>query len=193
MISEFELQIEAQAQLELLKRERDVLINTRKKNSPQQVQISRKDTTDKEKLKSDLKKATAFVKRIRLITPDGIQNCIREIDTLNLALYISEIVSALSECKFKATDMPSIIEMCSKLHQRYDDFAVPLINSLKESLLDPSEEDDNKKKRMQLRMIIELFQVGIFQDGDFFCTLLRNLVGKKLKRCYYHIMSLLRS
>ena len=35
-----------------------------------------------------------------------------------------------------------------------------------------------KRKRIQIRLIIELYQVGICLDDDFFSQLLRSLVGK---------------
>ena len=35
-----------------------------------------------------------------------------------------------------------------------------------------------KRKRIQIRFIVELFQVGICLDDEFFCQLLRALVGK---------------
>lgn len=185
MEDDFEKIIEAQAQLESLKKESDALLALRKCNSLKQVQIARRE---QDKLKSDLKKATTFVKKIRVITSEGLQQCARDVETLNLTLYVSEIVAALIECNFKATDVSVVVDICCKLHQRYDDFTSPLISGLKESLLDGAEEEDSKKKRMQLRLIIELFQVGLFVESDFFCQLLQHLVGRNSKRCVFNIM-----
>lgn len=52
---------------------------------------------------------------------------------------------------------------------------------LKTSLLGPPADDDpeaGKKKRIQIRFMIELYQLGLFTEDDFFCQLLRSLLGK---------------
>lgn len=179
---DLEAQLEALSAIEELKKEKDELIAQRLSNSVAVVQASRKaHEANKKNLKSDLKKTTAFVKKIRSINTEGLQQCIRDVETLNLTLYISEIVGAIVETAYKATDVPSMVKLCMSLHKRYDEFTMPLVTGLRTSLMAiPSEEDKDagKRKRIQIRFIIELFQVGICADETFFGDLLRSLVGK---------------
>ena len=132
-------------------------------------------------MKSDLKKCTAFSKKIKAVTPDGLNQCIKDIDVLNLSNYVSEIASAVSEVNYKIADVPIISQICVGLHRRYDEFTAPLLSHLRENLLsvtDDSDKDAAKKKRIQLRLYIELFQVGLHDDESFFVQLLTKLVGK---------------
>jgi regulator of nonsense transcripts 2 len=140
---EFEAQLEALEHVEDLRREKEELIANRAANYPQVVAISRKEhESNKKQLKSDLKKTTAFVKKIRSINTEGLQQCIRDTETLNLTLYISEIVGAIVETAYKATDVPSMIKLCVHLHRRYDEFTVPLLNGLRVALFTAPGEDD---------------------------------------------------
>ena len=43
--------------------------------------------------------------KIRSINVEGLQQCIRDSESLNLTLYISEIVAAIVETNYKATGM----------------------------------------------------------------------------------------
>ena len=180
MCDEFEAQLDALSALDDIKKANDALLVLRNENSPQHAEESRQ-RFNCGKLKSDLKKTTAFVKKVRVITSEGLLQCIRDVQTLNLTLYISEIVDAIFETNFKATDVPNVIKLCNELHLRYSDFTSPLLAKLKESLMAPPDNEDSgsgKRKRIQIRMILELFQIGIFTDENFFSTLLKDLTGK---------------
>jgi regulator of nonsense transcripts 2 len=140
---ELEAQLEALSSIEDLKREKEELIANRAKNFPTVVLISRKEhEANKRSLKSDLKKTNAFVKKIRSINTEGLQQCIRDTETLNLTLYISEIVGAIVETAYKATDVPSMIKLCVDLHRRYDEFTGPLMSGLRSALFTAPAEDD---------------------------------------------------
>ena len=161
-------------------RELNSLLATRALNTTQ-LQASRKAHVDGIKqLKSDLKKSTAFVKKLRVVTPDGIVGCIRDVEQFNLTLYISEIVTALLETHFKAADVPNIARLCSSLHRRYEEFTPPLISGLMESLMTPDggDKEESKKKRVQLRFAIELFQEGIISVEESMMKLLRRITGR---------------
>ena len=77
-----------------------------------------------------------------------------------------------------------MVKLCLSFHRRYEEFTDPLVQGLKSSLLSPESEDPEvgKKKRIQIRFVIELYQVGIIIDEDFFCQLLRTLLGKQKKK-----------
>ncbi len=184
-----ESQVEAFSFIEELAKEREVLIKTRQSNLPRNIPLKRSEfqKSGKSQLKSDVKKSSAFVKKIRSINTEGIQQCIRDTETLNLALYISEIVSAIQAVSFKATDVSLMVKLCLSFHQKYEEFTEPLISGLKASMVGPNGtgavEDLNdpevgKKKRVSIRFLIELYQVGMFNDDDFFVQLLKILLGK---------------
>lgn len=154
------------------------------------LQQARKAHQDSKKtsLKSDVKKTSMFVNKLRSMNSEALTQCIRDVETLNLTLYISEIVNAILEISFKPNDVPYIVKLSTSLHKRYEDFSHLLLDKLKQSLLAPisnasnddKDKDSNiqKKKRIQIRLIIELFEAGVFLDESFFVVLIKQLIGK---------------
>lgn len=179
--ADFEAQLELLSIIDELTKEKESLIQYRQSNFPKRAIESRKLFANNKNVKSDVKKSNTFVKKIKTINTEGIQQCIRDTETLNLTQYISEIVTALVATTFKAADCSHIVKLCVTLHLKYDGFTEPLIQGLKASLLTPVNEDDpeaGKRKRIQIRFIIELYQAGLCNDDDFFVQLLRLLLGK---------------
>mmetsp|Transcript_33579 Transcript_33579/g.61792 ORF Transcript_33579/g.61792 Transcript_33579/m.61792 type:complete len:1566 (-) Transcript_33579:189-4886(-) len=89
----------------------------------------------KKKLKSDLKKCTAFVKKIKAGTyPSSkeLESPNNPIRTLNLTRYVEEVASALMEpqTKVKQADVPGMVMLCVEMHRRYPTFAEALIPTL---------------------------------------------------------------
>ena len=175
--------LDVQIQYLALLTQKSELIMSREINSAESVKKSRDEhVKNKKSLKSDLKKTTAFVKKVKNINAEGLQQCIRDTETLNLTLYISEIVVALLETAFKVTDVALIVKLCACLHKRYDEFTDPLIAGLRSSLLAPLSDDDaegSKRRRIQTRFLIELFQAGLFTDEAFFISVIKMLLGKR--------------
>jgi len=177
---------EALQQIEILRKEKAELLASIDANSLSKVTISRRDhESNKSALKSDLKKTQAFVKKIKSINVEGLQQCIRDSETLNLNLYISEIVVAIAETGYKPTDVPSMVKLCVALHRRYEGFTNELIAATKANLLvqpgqSGAEEDKEggKKKRILIRFSMELFQAGVWTDVTFFLDLLKLILGK---------------
>ena len=185
MDGDIEQQLAAQVFIEEFKKNHSKFFEDRRAYSSEEVEESRQTFSDKS-LKSDLKKSTAFVKRIRAITTEGVTQCIRELDSLNLNRHIEEIVMGLVETKFKATEVPVVLQLASALHTRYEDFTQPFISGLKDSLLSRNEsnndqqddKDVSKRKRIQLRLMIELYQLGIHEESRFFFRYLNVLLGR---------------
>lgn len=178
MADDFELQLEAMERLDELRRTTQLAAQQREKNCPPLLKgIRTENEKNKGNLKSDLKKCTAFVKKIRSITAEGLAQCARDIEVLNMSLYIDEIVAAIVESNFKSTDVPPLVKLCVQLHQRYIEFTEPLVTGLKAALLEDGEES-GKRRRIQLRFVVELFQAGVMRDEEFFVTLLLHLLGK---------------
>lgn len=178
----FEAQIDLQAQLDTLKRERDELITGRTPNLPQNIAAFRKQNEKlKAQLKSDLKKSNTFVKKLKTITSEGIVQCIRDTESVNLNLFVSEIVNAVVATTYKATDVPGMVKLCVCMHQKYEEFCEPLLLGLKQALITPPAEDDpeaGKRKRIQIRFMVELYQAGLLAEDEYFIRLLKNLLGK---------------
>lgn len=179
---DFEAELELLAQIDAIQREKDSLLTGRLANLPQNIAAWRKQNEKaKQQLKSDLKKSNAFVKKLKLINADGIQQCIKDTESLNLNLFVSEIVSGIVATTFKATDVSHMVKLCVCLHQKYEEFGDPLITGVKQAIITlPSEDDQDagKRKRIQIRFIVELFQAGFFSDDEYFVRLLKNLLGK---------------
>jgi regulator of nonsense transcripts 2 len=178
-------QLDALKEIEQLKRDRDEYLRLKIANSPASILISRKEhENNKKNLKSDLKKTTSFVKKIKTITAEGLQQCIREVEQLNLTLYISEIVSAILETTYKPSDMPNLIKLCVFLHRKYEEFTQPLLIGIRTFLVSQNIDEDpqfGKKKRICIRLIIELFKEGVVINENYFVELLKSLLGKSNK------------
>lgn len=178
----FEVELELLAQIDAIQLEKDGLLNGRLANLPQNIAAYRKQNDKaKQQLISDLKRSNTFVKKLKLINTDGILQCIKDTETLNLNLFVSEIVSGIVSTTYKATDVSHMVKLCICMHQKYDEFAEPLLSGLKQAIIAQPSEDDpeaGKRKRIQIRFIVELYQAGFFSDDDYFVRLLKNLLGK---------------
>ncbi|KAI0013069.1 ARM repeat-containing protein [Xylariaceae sp. FL0662B] len=138
-------------------------------------------------LDSSLKKNTAFIKRLRTaVTPATLNTFLQEIRTLSLLKYLSEIVSACYEglCKLKTPgEIEAAIEIVSALHQRFGPaefteylgwllgkgMATPdksLLKTLAPELREKEEKERLVRQRALLRVITELWLVGVLRTLD---------------------------
>ncbi|KAH1232625.1 Regulator of nonsense transcripts UPF2 [Glycine max] len=83
-----------------------------------------------------------------------------------------------------------LLHICSLLHQRYKDFAPSLVQGLLKvfSPGKPGDESDTDrnlkamKKRSSLKLLLELFFVGVIEDGGIFINIIKDLTsGEQLK------------
>lgn len=118
------------------------------------------------KLDSSLKRNTAFVKKLKQFTSAQLDSLMKDMSTLNLTKYISEVSSALSEAKLKLTDVGAAITLCSELHKIYADFSNAFYENWQKILnLKPGEKVQNPSKlRVDLKLFAELVSVGIFSN-----------------------------
>ena len=116
------------------------------------------------KLDSSLKKNTAFVKKLKQFTASQLDVLLKDMATLNLTKYISEICSALGEAKLKLTDVGAAIILCSQLHKVYADFSGMFFENWQKVLaLKPGDKIVNASKlRVDLKFFAELVSAGIF-------------------------------
>jgi regulator of nonsense transcripts 2 len=164
MDNDLEIQLDAMSQIETLKKEKEALLELRASNFPSGVQKFRIDhENNKKQLKSDLKKGTSFSKKIRVTTADNLQQCLKDIDSLNLTNYISEIVAAILDVGFKNTEIQMIVNISIGLHRRYEEFTSLLVSSIRDFLLqDLDDKESDKKKRSFTLFHIYLFRLYIF-------------------------------
>ena len=100
---------------------------------------------------------------MRNFNESGKKSLQDEMQTLNLTKYITEITTAIVEVKLKVTDLQSIIEICSLLHQRYGDFSQSFLEAWSKTLSVKKEDKsfNVSKLRVDLRLYCELISVGI--------------------------------
>ncbi|KAK4666890.1 mRNA decay protein [Podospora pseudopauciseta] len=138
-------------------------------------------------LDSTMKKNTAFIKRLRTaISPATMNTFLQEIKTVSLSKYLSEIVSACHEglCKLKSPgEIEAGVEIVSALHQRFgpDEFTMYLgwylgkamatpdksfLKTLSAEAKEKEERDRLTRQRVLLRVVTELWLVGILKTLD---------------------------
>lgn len=91
------------------------------------LNLQKIDNYDLDTLDSSIKKNSAFVRRLKVYSESQKTLILDEIDKLNLTRFISEIASSLIEAKIKLSDIPSVIEICTKLNRIYNDFHKQLL------------------------------------------------------------------
>ncbi len=159
----------------------------REANSPDAV-AKRREALDavKGQLKSDLKKTSAFMSKVRMLNESQWASITKDSETLNLTRYVSEIADAVSEAKLKISDIPVAIHLCHMMHQRYEDFTQTLISNLLAPLREESlratkgEEEDKeafRKRRVNLRLLTELHLCGVFEGTTVLLRVLKRLAG----------------
>lgn len=138
-----------------------------------------------ESLDSNMKKNTAFIKRLRTaINPAGVPTFLQEIRTLSLHKYLTEIVSACFEglCRLKvAGEVAAGVEVVSALHQRFgpQEFTCYLgwligrglstpdksqLKTLPQDVREREEKERIARQRVLLRIATELWLVGVLKS-----------------------------
>lgn len=129
------------------------------------------------RLDSSIKRIPAFIKRLRTLTEQQRDALCRDMQTLNLTRYISEVATALTEAKLKMTDVWTSVQMCSLLHQRYPDFAVSLYENWLKVLQKETLNDNLSKVRVDLRLFAELITVHVLPLNQSIAHLLSLLTA----------------
>jgi regulator of nonsense transcripts 2 len=140
--------------------------------------------TDKKKLKTDLKKCTAFVKKIKSgsawsMRPSELQ---KDVSTLNLSRYVEEVAGSILETKPKLADIPVIVALCAAMHERYTDFMPNLVPGLwnvvqgKGVAVTP---DTAKLRRIYMRLLTEFLLHGLVPETKQLVTCIGEATGGK--------------
>jgi regulator of nonsense transcripts 2 len=148
---------------------------------------SRKEfESNKKKLKTDLKKCTAFVKKIRsgsawTNSNTETNDVVKDVSNLNLSRYVDEIVTAIVESKPKIADLPVIVALCQAMHLRYEDFLPNLLRAIW-SVINTNNRNDPeaaKLRRICLRIVTQLHLSGLSVDVKPIVKCIAEAVGAK--------------
>jgi regulator of nonsense transcripts 2 len=132
----------------------------RARNSGEQLEVERQKAS---RLDSNIKKSSAFVRKLKVLNDACKDSLIKEINSLNLTKYLSEITAALVELKLKSTDLNAYLQVCCELHRRYPDFSALLLEQWQLVLPKTMPEISNHSKlRNDLPLFAELASCGIF-------------------------------
>ncbi|OMJ10802.1 Regulator of nonsense transcripts 2 [Smittium culicis] len=146
--------------------------------------IDEKSTT--KSLDANLKKNTGFIKKCKTnISAEGISALLKDVETLQLKKYLSEIVSAIiegiSKCSLTA-DVNAAIDLISALHKRFShNFTVDLISGITKVIIgayssasqsinsEQKEKEDLarlSKLKVYFRIITEMYISGLLWGVD---------------------------
>ena len=139
----------------------------------------------KKSLKSDLKKCTAFVKKIKsgsYHTPAELNSPNNPIRTLNLSRYVEEVAAALTEpqTRVKQSDIPGMVMLCVEMHRRYPTFSAALIPTLLAGISGSggkADENESLPRRICLRLITEFVLHGIITDMKPLVKVIKDAAG----------------
>lgn len=159
---------QALALLAELRAARAARAELRAQNSPERVAAVRAQIQRGElRLKADIKKSSAFVKKLRVLSEASAESVLKDVGELNLTRYVSECVAALTESPLKAADLSATVRVASLLHQLYADFAPALVAALVAAFEASYNSDDRAKmvkRRLILRLLSELYLAAVFDD-----------------------------
>lgn len=143
------------------------------RNINQNVQNVRPSESYFSKLDSNLKKNTAFVKKLKNFSSNQVDLYIKDMSGLNLTKYISEIAAAIVEAKLKMNDVAAAVKICCELHKIYNEFSQHLFENWQKALtIKMNEKISNPSKlRVDLRFYGELVSISLFNNKSAFSLL----------------------
>ncbi|KAK3158519.1 hypothetical protein QOZ80_2AG0138210 [Eleusine coracana subsp. coracana] len=136
-------------------------------------------------LDSSIKRNTTVIKKLKTINDEQKDGLMDELKIVNLSKFVSEAVSYICEAKLRSADIQAAVQVCSLLHQRYKDFSPCLIQGLLKVFfpgkagddLDADKNSRAMKKRSTLKLLIELYFVGIVEDASIFVNIIKDLTS----------------
>ncbi|KAK9806738.1 hypothetical protein WJX72_000988 [[Myrmecia] bisecta] len=145
----------------------------------------RPDAAELKQPDSSVKRNTALVKKLRLITEDARAALLEDIYRVNQSKYVSEAVVAVAEGSLKIKDVPAALEVCSALHQRYAEFGSGLAAELARTLCAAIKDDEPSsllKRRGSLKLLAELLLCGVHDDTAALLTVVRAMATVDFRR-----------
>lgn len=136
-------------------------------------------------LDSSIKRNTATIKKLKQINEEQREGLMDELRSVNLSKFVSEAVTAICDAKLRSSDIQAAAQICSLLHQRYKDFSPCLIDGLLKVFfpgksgedLDADRNLKAMKKRSTLKLLLELYFIGIIEDSSIFINIIKDLTS----------------
>lgn len=171
----------AVARVEELKKSVEAKMALRQSN----LKPERPDPSFLRTLDSSIKRNTAVIKKLKQISEEQRESLMDEVRSVNLSKFVTEAVAAICDAKLKTSDIQAAVQICSLLHQRYQDFSSSLAQGLLKVFFpgkaaEDLETDKNSKamkKRSTLKLLLELYFVGVIDDCSIFVNIIKELTG----------------
>ncbi|XP_073116854.1 regulator of nonsense transcripts UPF2 isoform X2 [Elaeis guineensis] len=136
-------------------------------------------------LDSSIKRNTAIIKKLKQINDEQREVLMDELRSVNLSKFVSEAAAAICDAKLRTSDIQAAVQVCSLLHQRYKDFSPCFIQGLLKVFFpgkcgDDLDTDKNIraiKKRSTLKLLMELYFVGVVEDVCIFVNIIKDLTS----------------
>jgi len=141
-------------------------------------QGGRPDISHFRSLSSTIAKCSAFTKKCAKLGSDSLDSLVKELRSLNLNKYVSEVASSIASAPLRPTDLDAAVVVCSELHQLYADFSQELSQCLLR-LISPSSKTDLAQRRVALRLFTELFIAGVFTDQAALTSMVKETLDTK--------------
>ncbi|XP_015073456.1 regulator of nonsense transcripts UPF2 isoform X1 [Solanum pennellii] len=172
---------EALARHEEFKKSVEAKIALRQNN----LNPERPDTGFLRTLDSSIKRNTAVIKKLKQINEEQREGLMEELRSVNLSKFVSEAVTAICDAKLRAADIQAAVLICSLLHQRYKDFSPSLVQGLVKIFFPGKAAEDvdvdrnarAMKKRSTLKLLLELYFVGVVDDTGIFVNIVKDLTS----------------
>ncbi|XP_035548601.1 regulator of nonsense transcripts UPF2 isoform X1 [Juglans regia] len=172
---------EAVAHLEEIKKSMEAKMALRQSN----LNPERPDSGFLRTLDSSIKRNTAVIKKLKQINEEQREGLMEELRSVNLSKFVSEAVTAICDAKLRTSDIQAAVQICSLLHQRYKDFSPSLIQGLLKVFFPGKSGDDldadrnlkAMKKRSTLKLLSELYFVGVIEDSGIFMNIIKDLTS----------------
>ncbi|WCJ19421.1 Regulator of nonsense transcripts UPF2 [Euphorbia peplus] len=172
---------EAVARLEEMRKSMEAKVALRHSN----LNPERPDSGFLRTLDSSIKRNTAVIKKLKQINEEQREGLMDELRNVNLSKFVSEAVTAICDAKLRTSDIQAAVQVCSLLHQRYKDFSPSLVQGLLKVFfpgksgedLDADRNSKAMKKRSTLKLILELYFVGVIEDGGILINIIKDLTS----------------
>ncbi|KAL5569213.1 hypothetical protein UlMin_025788 [Ulmus minor] len=172
---------EAVARLEEIKKSIDAKMALRQSN----LNPERPDSGFLRTLDSSIKRNTAVIKKLKQINEEQREGLLDDLRSVNLSKFVSEAVTSICDAKLRSSDIQAAVQICSLLHQRYRDFSPTLTQGLLKVFFPGKSGDDPEtdrnlkamKKRSTLKLLLELYFVGVIEDSSIFVNIIKDLTS----------------
>lgn len=169
------------ARLEEFKKSMEAKMTLRQSN----LNPERPDTGFLRTLDSSIKRNTAVIKKLKQINEEQKEGMMEELRHVNLSKFVSEAVTAICDAKLRTSDIQAAVQICSLLHQRYKEFSPSLVQGLLKIFssgksgdeLDVDKSSKAMKKRSTLKLLLELYFVGVIEEAGVFVTIIKDLTS----------------